>query len=249
MRQDGKYVYCIMGENDGRNFGPRGIGGREDVVTTIGYKDISAVISNTPMTRYVISRENLTHHEKVIEAVMKEYTILPVRFCTIAESTEEIRTLLRNRYAEFKGLLRDMDNKIEMGIKAYWKGMPGVFQEIDRDDASVKELKHKLGGRGGDDAGIKEALGKAVEKALAVKKADESWPLVNRLRRISVDVKAKEPQAGAMVCNVACLIDRTREREFDYVVEELAEANEGRYAFAYVGPAPPFHFVNIEIKA
>ncbi|VVS92311.1 GvpL/GvpF family gas vesicle protein [Desulfoluna spongiiphila] len=248
MRQDGKYVYCIIGENDGRNFGATGIGGREDIVSTIGFKDISAVISNTPMTRYVISRENLTHHETVIETVMTEYTILPVRFCTIAESTEEIRTLLRKRYAEFKGLLRDMDNKIEMGVKAYWKEMPEVFQEIDRSDADVMALKKKLGEARGDTQ-VKGALGKAVEKALAVKKADEGWSLLNRLRRISVEVKAKEPQTDPMVCNLACLIDRTREREFDYVVEELADKYEGRYAFAYVGPAPPFHFVTIEIKA
>jgi len=248
MSRDGKYLYCIINENDGRNFGPMGIGGRGDIVSTIGFNDISAVISNTPMTRYVISRENLTQHEKVIETVMKEYTILPVRFCTIADGAEEIRTLLRKRYSEFKGLLRDMDNKIEMGVKGYWKEMPQVFQEIDQGDSSVQGLKEECE-RWPEDKNIKGELGKAVEKALSLKKAEESWTLVNRLRRISVDVKEKEPRTDPMVFNVACLIDRTREREFDYLIDELAEKHGERFSFSYVGPAPPFHFVNIEIKA
>jgi len=120
MPGEGKYVYCIIESNEGRNFGPIGIGERGDIVSTIGYNDISAVISSSPMTKYVINRENMMAHERVIEVVMKDYTVLPVRFCTIASSAEEVRTLLRRRYSEFKGLLRDMDNKVEMGLKAIW---------------------------------------------------------------------------------------------------------------------------------
>jgi len=120
MTKEGKYVYCIIGGNEGRNFGPIGIGKRGDIVSTIGFNDISAVISSSPVTRYVIDPENLMAHEKVIEEVMKDYTVLPVRFCTIANSAEEIRTFLMRRHGEFKGMLLDLDNKVEMGLKARW---------------------------------------------------------------------------------------------------------------------------------
>ncbi|MFH1672502.1 MAG: GvpL/GvpF family gas vesicle protein, partial [Pseudomonadota bacterium] len=134
MSREGKYIYCIIESNEGRNFGAIGIGGRGDIVSTIGYEDISAVISSTPMTKYVINRENMTTHERVIEEVMKDYTVLPVRFCTIASSAEELRSLLRKRYSELKGLLRDMDNKVEMGLKVLWKDMNQVFKEIVEDN-------------------------------------------------------------------------------------------------------------------
>ncbi|GFP26767.1 GvpL/GvpF family gas vesicle protein, partial [Candidatus Hakubella thermalkaliphila] len=130
MMEEGKYIYCIIGTNEGRNFGPIGIGDRGDGVYTIGYQDLSAVISNSPMTKYVVSRENMTAHEKVIEEVMKDYSVLPVRFCTVATSAEEVRNLLRKRYTEFKNLLRDMDNKTELGVRALWKNMNAIFQEI-----------------------------------------------------------------------------------------------------------------------
>ena len=146
MAKEGQYVYCIIESNEGRNFGPIGMGERGDIVSTIGFNDISAVISSSHMTKYVINRENMTTHEKVIEEVMKDYTVLPVRFCTIAASVEEVRNLLRRRQSEFKGLLRDMDNKVEMGLKAVWKDVSQVFQEIGEEDKEVRKLKKRYVG-------------------------------------------------------------------------------------------------------
>ena len=97
MVEEGKYIYCIIGTNEGRNFGPIGIGGRGDIVSTIGYEDLSAVISNFPLDKYVVNKENLIAHEKVVEEVMKNYTVLPMRFCTVASSAEEVRNLLRKK--------------------------------------------------------------------------------------------------------------------------------------------------------
>ena len=83
--KEGKYIYCIIALKEARSFGPIGIGGRGDEVNTIVYDDIAAVVSNSPVISYAVSRENMLAHEKAIEEVMKKYTVLPVRFCTIAQ--------------------------------------------------------------------------------------------------------------------------------------------------------------------
>ena len=49
MAGEGKYIYCIIATNEGRSFGPIGIGGRGDIVSTIGYEGLSAVISNSSL--------------------------------------------------------------------------------------------------------------------------------------------------------------------------------------------------------
>jgi len=249
MSREGKYLYCIIESNEDRNFGTIGIGGRGDIVSSIGYEDISAVISSTPMTKYVINRENMTTHERVIEEVMKDYTVLPVRFCTIASSAEELRSLLRKRYSEFKGLLRDMDNKVEMGLKVFWKDMNQVFKEIVEDNKELKKLKKKSETKSSkNDNTTKIALGKAVKEALGKKKADEAWKILNKFKRTYVDVKENDPIGDSMVLNAAFLIDRIREKEFDFLVEDLAKKHDNRMTFKYVGPAPPFNFVNIVVK-
>ena len=248
MAKEGQYVYCIIESNEGRNFGPIGIGQRGDIVSTIGFNDISAVISSSPMTKYVINRENMTAHEKVIEEVMKDYTVLPVRFCTIAASAEEIRTLLRRRHSEFKGLLRDMDNKVEMGLKALWKDVNQIFHEIAEKNQEVGKLKKKAEKAGKGNNTLKIDLGKAVKKALESKKSDETRSVVKMFKRTAIDVKTNDVFGDSMFLNAAFLIDRTREKEFDFLVEDLAKKYDDRAKFKYVGPAPPFNFVNIVVK-
>jgi len=156
---EGHYVYCIIGTGEARNFGPIGISDRGDPVTTIAYKDLGAVVSSIPMTKYVISKESMISHEKVIEAVMKDHTLLPVRFYTVAPNAEEIRSLLRRRYLEFKKLLRELDNKVELGLKALWRDMNAIFQEIVTENEEIKALRAEMTGclakEAGQDKGTK----------------------------------------------------------------------------------------------
>ncbi len=249
MTKEGKYVYCIIDGNDGRNFGPIGIGKRGDIVSTIGFNDISAVISSSPVTRYVIDPENLMAHEKVIETVMKDHTVLPLRFCTIANSAEEIRTFLRRRYGEFKGMLRDMDNKVEMGLKARWTDMKAVFDQIAREDPDVKEGKLKAADVGEDSESEERiALGKAVKAALDRRKEREGEKVLSKFKRVALDVRKNDAAGDDMFLNAVFLIDRTREKQFDFLMEDLADTHKDTVNFKVVGPAPPFNFVNIEMK-
>jgi len=249
MAREGKYVYCIIAGNEGRNFGPIGIGKREDIVSTIGFNDISAVISSSLVTKYVINPENLTAHEKVIEKVMKDYTVLPVRFCTIANSAEEVRTFLRRRYGEFKGMLKDMDNKVELGLKGRWTNMQKVFAEIAIQDPQVKERKRMADEKtGGHDTGEKIALGKAVKASLEEKKTHKGDQVLNQFKRVALDIRRNDLVGDDMFLNAVFLIDRAREKQFDYLVGDVAEKYKERVHFKYVGPAPPFNFVNIEMK-
>jgi hypothetical protein len=68
------------------------------------------------------------------------------------------------------------------------------------------------------------------------------------LRRISVDVRLNKTHGDDMICNAAFLVDRRWEREFDSQVDELMAAHGNRVKFIYVGPAPPYSFVNVVVK-
>ena len=145
MEKEGKYIYCIIETKQERNFGPIGIGQRSDEVLTIGYDDLSMIVSSYPATKLAANRENMLAHQKVIEEVMNEFdSVLPVRFGTIASSADEIRNLLDRRYREFKSALADMDHKVELGVKGIWKNMDVIFNEIVENNREIKTLKRKL---------------------------------------------------------------------------------------------------------
>jgi len=249
MPEEGKYLYCIIANSNARNFGPIGIGDRRDEVTTIPYRELSAVVSSVPMSKYVVSRERMTAHEQVLEEVMKDCTVLPVRFYTVAPSVDELRSLLRRRHAEFKNLLRYLDNRVELGLKALWQDMNQVFQEIIGESDELKALQQKIVSISSGEA---EAEGKAltaeVKSRLQEKKDKETEDLLDPLKKIAVDVRYNKTRGDDMICNAAFLVDRRWEKEFDIRVEELTKAHNQRIRFIYVGPVPPYSFINIVVK-
>ena len=101
--KEGKYIYGIIRNSDPLNYGPIGMGKRADLVYSISYKGISAIVSNSPVIIYEARRVNMITHEKVLEEVMKQFTVLPVRFSTISEHDDEagILRILENDFKKF----------------------------------------------------------------------------------------------------------------------------------------------------
>jgi len=249
MEREGKYIYCIIQSSQDRNFGPLGIGNRNDEVLTIGYKDLSMVVSNHPLTKFVVNRYNMIAHEKVIEKVMKEFnSVLPVRFGTIASNPDEIRNLLDDRYREFKDHLRYMDNKIELSVKGLWKNMDSIFNEVVEENIQIKNLKEKIRkSKGGENIKSQVEIGKMVEKALIKKKEVEAEKIVDVFRRTAIEHNLNKTIGDEMFINAAFLVDKGREKEFDNIMDDLSEKYNERIKFMYSGPLPVFNFVNITI--
>ena len=249
MEKEGKYIYCIIGAKQERNFGPIGIGGRGDEVSTISYDDLSMVAGNCLMSKLEVSRQNLLAHEKVIEEVMKEFdSVLPVRFGTIASGADEIRNLLDRRCREFKTALRDMEHKIELGVKGIWKNMDVVFKEIVEENKDIKKMKEKLqNDKTKKNIQAKMEIGKMVAQSLERKKEKEAEKIVDTLRRTVVNYKLNKTMGDEMFMNAAFLVDKGREKEFDNIMDDLSEEYKNRVKFMYVGPLPVYNFINIVI--
>lgn len=247
---EGKYLYGIIGTKDARDFGPIGVGIRGDRVETIVYRDLSAVVSNVPrMVDYAVSREDLLAHQRVLERVMQEYTVLPIKFGTVADSAEEVRWLLEHRYQELEGLLRELEGKVELGVKALWRDIGRIFDEITEESGEVRRRRAEIAGKPPlQTYGQRIALGQMVQAALAAKKEHESEEILGRLRPAAIDYRLNRTVGDRMLLNAAFLVDRRREEEFDRLVEELDLRYRERITFRYVGPVPPYNFVSLAIR-
>jgi hypothetical protein len=248
MEKEGKYIYCVIETKQERNFGPIGIGQRGDEVLTIGYDDLSMVVSNYPISKITANKENMLTHQRVIEEVMKEFDgVLPVRFGTIASSADEVRNLLDRRCREFKIALRDMGHKIELGIKGIWKNMDTIFSEIVKENEAIKNLKEALTGKNDNDMQAKMGVGRMVKKALDEKKKKQAEEIIDRLGRTSCQHRLNNTIGDEMFMNAAFLVDKGREKEFDNIMDDLSNEYKERIKFMYVGPLPVFNFVDIVI--
>lgn len=246
--REGKYIYCIIESNQPKVFGPLGIGDRGDDLYTICFDNIAAVVSNSPVKKYAVSRENTLAHEKAIEEVMKEHTVLPVRFATIACDEEEVKKILEKEYDSFKELINKIKDKKELGLKAIFKE-DVIYQEILERQEDIKRLKETIA------CGIpaktyyqRIAIGKMVEQALKREKEKYKRIILDILEPVALDVKINNDYGERMILNAAFLVIEDKEPEFDQKVHELDGKYGNKIKFKYIGTLPPFNFVNLVIE-
>ena len=248
MTKDGQYIYAIVAAKEENGFGPIGIGNRKDEVYTVCYQEIGAVISPSPIMKYNITRANTMAHQKVMEEAMKYYSMLPVRFGTIGEKIELIREkVLKARYDELKRLLRFMEDKLELGLKALWTSKEAVFQEIVEENRDIRILRDRLISKRGQVQGEQVRLGEMVKKALDAKKKREEKAILNFFKGLWVDHKTNNAFGDQMITNSAFLVKKDQEKIFDEAVDRLIATYDGSMKFKYVGPVPPCNFVEIVV--
>ena len=244
----GKYIYCIIASDRPRSFGPLGIGAPGGELTTICFQGIAAVVSNSPIIKYALSRDNMIAHEKAIEEVMKEFQVLPVRFCTIAESEEKVAKILEKEHDRFAELLKTMDGKTELSVIAIFKE-DVVYKDIADKFQDIRAFKEKSAGLPPEKTrGPLMEIGRRVEAALRQEREIHKEEILQALKALTCDVKVNDNYGELMILKAAFLVERRREEEFDRTVNELAEKYAGKIRFKYVGTLPPFNFVNLVIE-
>lgn len=243
----GRYIYGIIERSEAESFGSIGINGGE--VYTISGGDIACLVSDSPFFDYrsMPKPDVATHisiYQSVIEQVMKNYTLIPVKFGTITKNEGEVREILLRGYQELREALDKMENKIEFDVVVLWSKFDSVLKEIGEEIRSQKS-KVKVG-----ELSIEEKIkiGQAV-KSILDKRRDSIFGLIQHsLTKIAIDSYAHECLGDKMIMNTAFLIEKEKETQFDKILKELDNRLQEKVNFRYVGPLPPYSFSQIEVK-
>ncbi len=242
----GKYVYCIIRSEETLRFGPIGIGAEPGDVHTIHYKEIAAVVSDTPIEVFDATRENVLAHERVNETVMREHTVIPMSFGTVFKTRDDIIELLRAAFEAFKDVLNKMEGKLEFGLKVLWD-RDVMLREIETEDEDVSRLKSEISSQKGSTYFARMQYGRLVDAALEQRSERYVQEIFEELRPVAVASRANKPIGDRMIMNAAFLVSREEEQAFDAKVKEIG-ARHDKLTFKYTGPWPPYNFVNIRLK-
>jgi hypothetical protein len=242
----GKYVYCVISATDPLRFGPIGIGAKPAEVHTINYKDIAAVVSDTPIEVYDPTRDNVLAHERVSESVMQSHTVIPMSFGTVFKTRDDIVELLRSAYHAFHDVLNKMEDKLEFGLKVLWD-RDVIIREIEREDEDIRRLKKEIASQKGSTYFARVQYGRMIEHALQALSERYVADIFTQLRDVCVASRANKPIGDRMIMNAAFLVTREQEPAFDARVKKIG-AHYDTLTFRYTGPWPPYNFVNIRLK-
>jgi len=259
----GKYLYCIIKERKPKKFNVLGQEGKE--VYTVNKGSLAMAVSDTSIRTYPFIREHLICHQKVIEQVMNEgparnvshsdaggYDVLPVRFGTVADSIEDIKEkILKAKREELLETFKMVEGKIELGLRALWKDMPSIFKELMQENRAI-QIARENAQKNPNQFKI-ATVGELIQKTFDVKREKEAQEILRPLKELAVEFKEREilknrdVMKDSMILSSAFLVPKNKEEEFDKRVDALIKKLEDRIKFIYIGPIPPFNFVELRL--
>lgn len=263
----GIYVYCVVAAHPFAEGSPplraQAIGGRGDAVRTVQFAELAAVVSDSPLARYDIGRQQMLAHQRVIEEAMTRSDVLPVRFGTVAKSDREVQDkLLRRKFAELQRQLEYVRDSVELGLKVFWN-REWLFADIVAANEEIRTLRDALMGTvyrtyREETHYQRIQLGQLTEAAIARKRDEDAERILAELRPLALATKVNKTFMDMMILNAAFLVKKDQERAFDARVSALdrgegtlaalVPTEAGHLTLKYVGPVPPYNFVNIAIR-
>jgi hypothetical protein len=247
MPPQGEYIYGIVAEPQFKRFSFSGVGEAE--VHTINHESIAAAVSDTELSEIDPTRKNVQTHTIVQEELMKEYNLLPMGFGMVAASEGEVSRLLENNYDGLLGELHRLDGKIEVEMKVFWD-QETVIKEIQGKSQELSILKAKVNAAPSQ-VEVRNLLieaGKLVESIVQDWETRYAVEVYDILNGLSCEGKVNNPVGIKNLLNASFLIEKSRENEFREQVYRLDARFQGKMNFKYVGPLPPYNFVNLKLE-
>jgi hypothetical protein len=239
------YVYGVMRAADAPAKAPGGVGGAE--VGMVVHDDLAALTSPLESIDVRARRRDLLAHSEVLTSALEQGTVLPAQFgLAFADADAVVTDLLAPRGKELEALLRELDGKVELSVKAFYLEQ-AILGEIVRENRRVARLRDAT--RSGHEAatyGARIELGELVAAELRERGRRDAIGILERLQPLASAVElAREPVNEHEVLRASFLVERKRVPEFDEAMNEAARREDGRIRFKYVGPLPPHSFVSL----
>jgi len=247
MSLQGEYIYGIVEEPQLRRFSFSGVGEAE--VYTINHQRIAAVVSDTEFSEIDPTRKNVHAHTVAQDELLKEYTLLPMGFGMIATDEDEVRGLLEKNYQGLLSELNRLADRIEVELKVFWN-QEAVIKEIQGESQELSNLRAKIDAASSpiETRNLLIEAGKLVECIVRNWKTKYAELVYTILKELSYDAKANDPMGVKNLLNASFLIERSRESEFKEQVYKLDSEFQGKVNFKYVGPLPPYDFVDLRLE-
>ena len=251
MTTEGKYIYGFINADVPEDLGAIGIDQGE--VYTFSYKDISAVVSNLQFVEFDhLPKEtllrNLAIYQAVIETVMMNHHIIPLKFGTMVQGEEGLRRILEKGYGQINSDLKKMENKIELDVAALWSDLDTVLKEIGQEEG-IRKLKEEAASKPPDQIfEVKIKVGKLVKASLDKRKEECALFILDALKKEAEDHRSHDIMDDSMIMNEAFLINKDKQEILEGKVDELDRYYQDKINFRIVGPLPPYSFSTYEVK-
>ena len=246
------YVYAIIPTGEKMIFDVAGVGDDHRQVYSIPHGDLAAVVSDSPLDDYRgLQRDQAVHHlmahQRVVEAAMQGFSVLPVKFGTVLPDEGWLHRLLAQGEIMLHAALAECAGMVQMEVVVLWD-LEAIFQEISHEEP-IAGLKAQVAARPGEETMAERIeLGQMVQASLQQRRTALQDQMLPALREMGRDLAINPATNDRIVANVALLVDEGDRDALEGRLQRLDREFDGRFHFRCVGPLPPYSFATVEAQ-
>ena len=211
-------------------------------VHLLGYRDIGAVVSLSSTAKVPPTQVNLWRHEAVMDALMPDRSVLPVRFGTVLADEKSIQGALGAHYDDFVANLSRVRGRVELALKVLWDGDGAGMRAREAAESAIKPAADASPGRMYMAARLKEYRERQERRDYAEACAGV---LHSALADLATQSRIQLLPTRRVLIAAAYLVGRRKVADFRRRMEDLRVSHPA-LRFVCTGPWPPFSFVGVE---
>lgn len=231
------------------------LAGLEDApLISLAYRDVAAVASlgTAPGVSTALSSleaANVWRHEVIVEALMSDRTVLPVRFGTALADEDALQSVLKTQYAGFIANMKRVYGRVELSVQVLWDGEEqgskgagerGSESEEYPTPSALQPSSLKGCGCAYMLARLTEEQRDLAWRQRAETLADE---ISRPLKRLAAENTHQVLVTPRLLLKAAYLVARERVAIFREEINNLSPAYP-TLRFLCTGPWPPYNFVS-----
>jgi len=236
------YVYGLITADTDLPDGLTGLG-PSGQVATIAHGRVAAVVSDVPLDRPLGVRGDLVAHETVLDTLAAQGAVVPMRFPAVVEEHAVVDELLAPNEDHFAQLLESLEGRAQFTLTGRYE-QDAVLREVLEGDEEIRALREKVRELPEDASYYDRVrLGELIVRELEQRRETEGASIVERLEPLAVATVTNQLASPEDVVNVAFLVERDRQEEFENAVEAIGEELVGRVRLRLLGPVAPYDFI------
>lgn len=239
------YVYGIVSTDKPLTFSVHGLAGGLRVISEGSAGAVTGDAPDCDLNH--LPREQalnfLVQHQQVLDDVMAQTTVLPVKFGALAPSEDAVRGMLQQGKDLLAAELAEFNGHLQMEVAVLWR-LDQVFAEIAT-ERDIVDLREQAKASGGDECAAR--LERAVRSALERRRAALADEVCGVLGTVATGMATTPPKDDQTAANVALLLNRTDMGSLEGMLNRLHAEMAGEVKFRATGPLPPASFATVEI--
>lgn len=216
----------------------------------IEFDQIAAVVSKTTKESLIVDKTNAVKYAGIIEKLAKDFTLIPMRYGSILESSDVTLNMLKKNNKEIEQNLQKVKNKSEFELKVFCNSEK-LKSELRMKSVTTLQEQSKLV-QGDKNSIYKDYI---IQK---LKEHKDEELILNQINNIIGDIEGHLRQFNALnkfkkmvtemnIINAVFLLEKNKQDELFQLIKNL-QYKYSDLKFILTGPWAPYNFAEIDIK-